>query len=148
MEKILIIEDDKPIVTALKVRLQAQGYEVGAAFDAVLAMSRAVEFQPDLVLLDISMPGGNGFMVAERLRNSPVTSGVPVIFLTASKQSGLREKATELGAVGFFEKPYEAEELLGAITVALRHESQQAKVSQQPYDLDAAPTTVTSGAAR
>jgi CheY-like chemotaxis protein len=119
MKKILIVEDDKRIVMALKVRLQAQGYNVVAAYDAALAMDVAVKHQPDLVLLDISMPGGNGFMVAERLQNSPVTMGVPIIFLTASKQSGFREKAKELGAAGYFEKPYEAEELLDAIGKAL-----------------------------
>jgi CheY-like chemotaxis protein len=119
MKKILIVEDDKRIVMALKVRLQAQGYNVVAAYDAALAMDVAVKHQPDLVLLDISMPGGNGFMVAERLQNSPVTMGVPIIFLTASKQAGLRDKAKELGAAGFFEKPYEAEELLDAIAKAL-----------------------------
>jgi CheY-like chemotaxis protein len=57
--------------------------------------------------------------VAERLRDSVVTTNIPFIFLTASKQPGLREKAMDLGAVGFFEKPYEAEELLDAIQEAL-----------------------------
>jgi DNA-binding response OmpR family regulator len=119
MKKILIVEDDKKIVTALFVRLKAAGYETFAAYDAALAMSKAVAYQPDLVLLDISMPGGNGFTVAERLQHSVVTSGVPFIFLTASKQPDLRKKAMALGAAGFFEKPYDAEELLVAIQKAL-----------------------------
>jgi DNA-binding response OmpR family regulator len=119
MKKILIVEDDKKIVTALGVRLRAAGYEVIAAFDAIMAGSMAVKHQPDLVLLDISMPGGNGFIVAERLQNSMATVGVPMIFLTASKQPEFRKKAKELGAVGFFEKPYEAEKLLHAIGKAL-----------------------------
>lgn len=119
MKKILVVEDDRRIVTALKIRLQAEGYEVAAAYDGALAMSRAVEFQPDLVLLDISMPGGNGFMVAERLQSSVVTAGVPMIFLTASKKPGLLEQAVQLGAAQFIEKPYHAEDLLAAIADAL-----------------------------
>jgi putative two-component system response regulator len=119
MKKILIVEDDKSIVMALTVRLRAAGYAVIVAFDAIMAVSMALKQHPDLVLLDISMPGGNGFMVAERLQNSALTAGVPMLFLTASKQSGLRERAQEVGAVGFFEKPYEAAELLDAIAKAL-----------------------------
>ena len=119
MRKILIVEDDKSIVMALTVRLRAAGYAVIVAFDAIMAVSMALKQHPDLVLLDISMPGGNGFMVAERLQNSSITAGVPMLFRTASKQPGLREKAEALGAAGFFEKPYEAHELLDAIAKAL-----------------------------
>ncbi len=119
MSKILVVEDDRMIATALTVRLKAAGYEVVAAYDAVFAVSMAVKQQPDLILLDISMPGGNGFKVAERVQTLAPTIGTPIIFLTASKQPGLREQALELGAVGFFEKPYEAAELLTAIQEAL-----------------------------
>jgi CheY-like chemotaxis protein len=118
-KKILVVEDDKRIVMALAVRLKGKGYDVVAAYDAVMAMSIAMQHRPDLVLLDISMPGGNGFMVAKRLQNEASTAGIPLIFLTASKQPGLRENAQDLGAVGFFEKPYEAEDLLAAIDGAL-----------------------------
>ena len=119
MKKVLVVEDDKKISTALAVRLRAAGYEVVAAYDAVLAVTIAVKHRPDLILLDISMPGGDGFAVAEKVQNLASTVGVPMIFLTASKQPGLREKAMELGAVGFFEKPYEAADLLAAIQEAL-----------------------------
>ena len=116
---ILVVDDDKRIVIALTVRLKAKGYDVVAAYDAAMAMSIAMQHRPDLALLDISMPGGNGFMVAKRLQNEVSTAGVPLIFLTASKQPGLRETAWDLGAVGFFEKPYEAEDFLAAIDGAL-----------------------------
>jgi DNA-binding response OmpR family regulator len=118
-KRILVVEDDKRIVMALTVRLKAKGYDVVAAYDAAMAMSIAMQQHPDLVLLDISMPGGNGFMVATRLQNEVSTAGVPLIFLTASKQPGLRKQARDLGAVGFFEKPYEAGDLLAAIGGAL-----------------------------
>jgi len=67
-----------------------------------------------LVLLDISLPAGNGFTVAERMKTA-LPNPVPVIFLTASKQPGFRDRARELGAAGYFEKPYEAEDLLAAV---------------------------------
>jgi two-component system cell cycle response regulator len=79
----------------------------------------ARKHQPDLVLLDISLPGGNGLMVAERLQNGAMTAGIPVIVLTASRQPGLRANALALGAVAFFEKPYDAHQLLAAIARAL-----------------------------
>jgi len=117
--KILLVEDDEKIVKALTIRLKSQGYDVVAVFDAVMAMSKAMEHHPDVILLDISMPGGNGFTVAERLQNSSLTVDIPVIFLTASKEPGLRERAKGLGAVGFLEKPFEAQELLSVIQHAL-----------------------------
>jgi CheY-like chemotaxis protein len=116
---ILVVEDEPRIVEVLTVRLRAAGYRVIAAADAVLAGMMALKHQPDLVLLDISMPGGNGLLVAERLQNGDTTAGIPVIFLTASRQPGLRAKAMALGAVAFFEKPYDAHQLLAAIARAL-----------------------------
>ena len=117
--KILIVEDDEKIIKALTVRLKSQGYEVVTAVDAVMATAKAMEHHPDLVLLDISMPGGNGFTVAERLRDSSLTIDTPIVFLTASKEPGLRERARTLGAAGFLEKPFEAQDLVSVIQQAL-----------------------------
>jgi CheY-like chemotaxis protein len=114
MKKILIVEDDQNIAKALSVRLKSARYEVTVAPDAVLGIISAVKTQPDLVLLDISLPAGTGFTVADRIQELLPTA-TPFIFLTASKQPGLREKAKDVGAAGFFEKPYDAEELLAAI---------------------------------
>jgi DNA-binding response OmpR family regulator len=118
MKKILIVEDDQNIARALAIRLKAAGYEVTVAPDAVTAVASAVKIQPDLALLDISVPAGNGFTIAERIQELVVTS-TPIIFLTASKQPGLREIAEKLGAASFFEKPYDADRLLTAIRCAL-----------------------------
>jgi DNA-binding response OmpR family regulator len=113
-KKILIVEDDQKIALALAVRLKSAGYETSTAFDAVGGVSEAMRFQPDLVLLDVSLPAGSGFTVAERVR-SVMPAATPIIFLTASRQPGLMERAQELGAAGYFEKPYEAEALLTAV---------------------------------
>lgn len=112
MKKVMIVEDDKKIAMALSVRLKSCGYEVEASHDAVVAVSNAKTFKPDLILLDISMPGGDGFSLAERFNNLVDTAGVPIIFVTASKKIGLKEKAMAMGAAGFFEKPYDADLLL------------------------------------
>ena len=119
MKRILIVEDDRDIGHALNLRLQSAGYEVTVAEDAVLAMSRAVAADPDLVILDISMPGGDGFDVAERLRSEPRTAGVPYIFITASKLPELRKNAELAGCVGYFEKPFDSRELLECVESVL-----------------------------
>ncbi len=115
MSKILIVEDDKNILKALCIRLHARGYEVVTAQDAVSATVTAVREEPDLVLLDISLPAGNGFEVARKLREEPRFLELPLVFLTASRRPGLRDKAEELDAAGFFEKPYDAAELVARI---------------------------------
>jgi len=113
-KKVLIVEDDEKIALALSLRLQSAGYETSIAGDAISGVYSALSARPDLMLLDISMPAGNGFAVAERVGRQGDTK-IPIIFLTASKQPGFRERALELGAAGYFEKPYEAEALLTAV---------------------------------
>lgn len=119
MKKILIVEDDKKIALALGVRLRKNGYQTILANDALEGTALAVKHQPDLVILDIMMPLGGGFSVAERLLNLPALATVPVIFITASKKPGLKEKAKELGAVCLIEKPYDSEKLLSIVRLAL-----------------------------
>ena len=82
---ILIIEDDENISKALEVRLNARGYQTATAYDAIMGMQKALGTSPHAILLDIAMPGGNGLMLAERLKTSTKTQDVPNIFLTASK---------------------------------------------------------------
>ena len=76
---------------------------------------------PDLILLDISLPAGNGFGVAERLQ-SLLSTATPFIFLTVSQKPGLRQKAKKLGAAAFFQKPYNGSELLETIRLVLAGE--------------------------
>src|SRR6185436_13877047 len=105
MKKILIIEDDQKISMALVIRLKASGYQTSVASDAIAGASQARAIKPDLILLDISMPAGNGFKLVETFFNMPETNGTPIIFMTVSKMPGLLQKVTELGAIGLFEKP-------------------------------------------
>jgi len=118
MKKILIVEDDKRITAALQIRLASSGYTVLTAHNGFDGLKLALAERPDLILMDIMMPVGMGFSVAERLKESTCAQ-VPIIFITASKRSCLRRTAEKLGAVGFFEKPYDAGELLGAVDLIL-----------------------------
>lgn len=119
MKTVLLIEDDQKITLALGVRLKSMGYEVSSAADAVTAVAQARKCQPDVVLIDINLPGGDGFMVAKRLQSLMQTSVTPIIFITASKQPGLRERAKDMGAVAFLEKPFDATQLADAIEMSL-----------------------------
>jgi two-component system KDP operon response regulator KdpE len=114
MNKVLVIEDDKKIATALAVRLEAAGYQVATAPDGFSGLKVALEVRPDLIVMDIWMPVGMGFSVVQRLRSLGL-GGIPIIFITASKLKGLRKTAEKLGAIAFFEKPYNADELLAAV---------------------------------
>jgi DNA-binding response OmpR family regulator len=117
---ILIIEDDEKLAIALAVRLKASGYRVFAAYDALVGVCQALKHEPDLILLDIAMPLGGGWSVAERIKSMANTAAIPIIFITALEEPGLREKALEeYGAVGFLEKPFEASDLISMIHEAL-----------------------------
>lgn len=114
---LLLIEDDSKIALALGIRLKAAGYTVVTAPDAVHAMAQAVKHDPDVVVLDINLPGGDGFLVAERLRATRVS--LPIVFITASKKPGLHERARALGAATLIEKPFTAGDLIEAIENSL-----------------------------
>ncbi len=122
MKTVLLVEDDKKVALALGIRLKAMGYAVVTASDAVSAVSQARKSEPDVILLDINLPGGDGFLVAERLQQLVQTAASPIIFITASKRSELKLKAKELGAVRFLEKPFDATRLADAIETAFTSE--------------------------
>ena len=113
MKTILIVEDDRDISKVLDLRLSRHGYDVHIAHDAATAGIVARQCQPDVALLDISMPGGNGFDVAERLKT--MFGELPIIFLTANSRAEFRIRANQMGAQAFFEKPYSSNDLLAAL---------------------------------
>ena len=119
-KQVLIVEDDCKIAKAIALRLNAAGYNTTLAQDGLSGVQCAAASLPDLVLLDISLPAGDGFSVAQRIQTH-VPVPIPMIFLTASNRPEFRERARTLGAVGFFEKPFEANALLSAIQQAIGH---------------------------
>jgi DNA-binding response OmpR family regulator len=118
--RILIIDDDKDIRRALHIRLRAQGYETFFAADGVSAISAAVKTSPHLILLDLGLPAGDGFVVLERLQKNTTLSCVPVIVLTALESRANKEKALSSGACAFFLKPAENGVLMTIIDKALK----------------------------
>ena len=112
MKKILIVEDDKNIAMAMSIRLKAYDYDIELAHDAVVATTRANNYKPDLILLDIMLPGGNGLMLAERFKEMPDIKDVPIVFISASRKPGLKQKAMDVGGADFIEKPFDSGHLL------------------------------------
>jgi CheY-like chemotaxis protein len=119
MKTVLLVDDDNVFLLAIGVRLKAMGYTVHAAKDAVNAISAVRQNNPDVIVLDISLPAGDGFMVADRLQKLISTAATPIIFVTASVKPGLRDRAMKLGAVNFLNKPFDATTLADAIESAL-----------------------------
>ena len=118
-KRILVVDDEKDFVKMLQIRLEANGYEVIAAFDGIQGVSFAKRKNPDLILLDVMMPAGGGYLVCERLKMSSNTWSIPVIFLTAKSRPEDEAKAYSAGAKFFLTKPYEPEVLLDTIKRAL-----------------------------
>jgi CheY-like chemotaxis protein len=119
MATVLIVEDDRKVSRALGIRLASAGYTIATAYDAATALGSARQSHPDIVLLDVTLPAGDGFIVAERLRQNPSTCAVPIVFITASKQPGLRRRAAGVGAAAFLEKPFSGHQLLEIVAERL-----------------------------
>jgi len=121
--KILVVDDEQDVAQALKVRLKASGYNVVLASDSVQAYTMANKERPDLILLDIMIPGGGGFVVTERLKQSQTTHHIPIVFLTGIP--GCEERAYQLGASGYVMKPYHPDELVETIHRLLERSKSQ-----------------------
>jgi DNA-binding response OmpR family regulator len=118
-KKILIVEDDQDMRRALNVRLRANNYDTAFASDAVEALSIARKEKPDLVLLDLGLPGGDGFMVMDRMKDIASLSCLPVIVVSARDSEGNEDRALSAGAEAFFQKPVDNEQLIAAIRHSL-----------------------------
>ena len=112
MEKILILDDEKDWLRMLSMRLQHEGYQVEAAFDAIQAVKQTIDLKPDLVLLDIIMPAGSGVGVLENLRENLKTFNIPVIVVTGVSDKQTKEAAEKLGISGYFIKPVDMDKLI------------------------------------
>ncbi|OGP66347.1 MAG: hypothetical protein A2170_06935 [Deltaproteobacteria bacterium RBG_13_53_10] len=118
-KKVLIVDDERDIVKAVTIRMQSRGYDVVTAYDGAQALFMAHKEMPDVIILDIRMPAGDGFSVAEKLKQVDRTRQMPIIFLTGSPEKNAEARALELGARFYIKKPYDPEELLDAVRRAL-----------------------------
>ena len=114
-KRIMIVDDEPDLITLVQVRLAASGYEVIAAHDGGEGLEKAQKEKPDLILLDVMMPGIDGFEVLRKLKNSPQTISIPVIMLTAKGDRQSLSKAKDLGATDYITKPFNSEALLDLI---------------------------------
>ena len=121
--KILIVDDDPDLRFALKLRLQAQKYEIVNAVDGYSAIAQANKEKPDLIILDLGLPAGDGFVVLDRLHRNPELAAIPVIVLTARDPESTERKALQMGACAFFQKPADNGALLGVIRARLAQTS-------------------------
>ena len=114
-KKILIVDDDADLLKALNLRLKANDYDTVFAQDGYQATKMALTEKPDLIILDLGLPMGDGFIVLDRLKEFIKSSAMPVIVLTGRDPQANRMRALKAGAVAFFQKPANNDELLASI---------------------------------
>jgi DNA-binding response OmpR family regulator len=113
--RVLVVDDEAPIRLLCRVNLEAEGMEVLEAADGVSGFETARSERPDVVLLDVMMPGLDGWQVAERLIDDEVTKHIPLIFLTARAELRDRARGLELGGVDYITKPFNPVELASVV---------------------------------
>ncbi|MDT8877926.1 response regulator [Halomonas saccharevitans] len=123
MAKVLVVDDEPNIVLSLEFLMQQAGFEVDTAEDGENALARIAEAAPDLLLLDISLPGISGFDVLERLRADPTHARLPIVMLTAHGREVEREKGLALGADDYVTKPFSTQALVDKVKTLLAEAS-------------------------
>jgi len=111
MTKVLVIDDEAPIRLLCRVNLEAEGMDVIEAADGPAGVERARDEEPDVILLDVMMPGLDGWRVAEQLLEDNRTTGIPIIFLTARAEFRDRARGLDIGGVDYITKPFNPLEL-------------------------------------
>src|ERR1700736_4854378 len=123
-KKILIVDDDPDVRHGMHVRLKANHYDTFFAGDGLSAMAEARKHQPDLIILDLGLPAGDGFVVMERLKANTHLSVIPIIVVSARDPYPNRERALQAGARAFLQKPVDNDELLAVIRQVLGEPAQ------------------------
>ena len=137
MTRVLVIDDEAPIRLLCRVNLEAEGMVVLEAADGPAGLQAARSESPDVVLLDVMMPGLDGWRVAEELLDDPSTSGIPIVFLTARAELRDRARGIDLGGVDYITKPFNPVELapmvnglLGRVDAGEREQLRREKLSE------------------
>ena len=125
--KVLVVDDEHEIVKAVSMRLVADGYETIVAMDGLQATAMAMNEQPDVIILDIGMPAGDGHTVVKRLKESPQTWSIPIIFLTARTSEEDHKKAYEQGVDRYITKPFDSNDLVLAVDEMTKKQKQAGK---------------------
>ena len=119
MTRVLVIDDEAPIRLLCRVNLEAEGMSVLEAGDGPSGLAKASEEQPDVILLDVMMPGLDGWGVAEALLEDEQTVGIPIIFLTARAEFRDRARGLDIGGVDYITKPFNPVELAPLVRALL-----------------------------
>jgi len=119
MAKILVVDDDTKIQMVVRIMLQKKGYDVKCVSSGLEAFQEIPEFKPDLIMLDVMMPGMGGYEVCRKLKSSESTKNIPVIMLTALGMGEDFEKAIENGADWYIVKPFNSRQLLSRVSMLL-----------------------------
>ncbi|GCE10388.1 response regulator transcription factor [Tengunoibacter tsumagoiensis] len=127
--KVLVVDDEDNIIELIRLGLRYEGFQVEVASDGEQGIAAAQRINPDLVILDVMMPGIDGLEVCRRLRANPTTRDVPVLMLTAKDEVGDRILGLQTGADDYLTKPFDFYELLERIKAILRRQS-RARASQ------------------
>jgi phosphate regulon transcriptional regulator PhoB len=120
MKQIYVVEDEKDIVELLQYNLEKEGYRVLSSLDGAEALKRIPEKSPDLILLDLMLPGTDGLTVCRTLKNNPKTAHIPVVMLTAKGEESDKVVGLELGADDYITKPFSVKELMARVKAVLR----------------------------
>ena len=136
MSEILVVDDDRDVAQTVELALRRRGFKVAMANSGVEALKVLRRYNPDLVILDVLMPGMSGLEVCRRLRADPNTETLPIIFLTARGQERDRIEGLRAGADDYLSKPFNLEELLLRVNAVLRR-SQKEPEEEQPQVLAA-----------
>jgi len=129
-EKILIVEDEKDIVKMLEYNLKKEGFRVIDARDGEDALDLATRENPNLILLDLMLPGIDGLEVCKTLKKESKTSSIPIIMLTAKAQESDKVVGLELGADDYITKPFSPRELIARIKAVLRRATEKEKLPE------------------
>jgi adenylate cyclase len=133
---ILVVDDKPDNVRLLSTILTEQGYQVRKALNGQRAIATVQEFPPTLILLDVMMPEMNGYEVCAKLKSSPKTCSIPVIFLSALDDASDKVKAFDVGAVDYITKPFQDKEVLARVANQLTIKSQQQLLQEQTKQLE------------
>ncbi len=140
-KRILVVDDERDIVELLRYNLVREGYDVVTAYNGKEALDKAAN-APDLVLLDLMMPVLDGFETCKKLKADPRTSGVPVIFLTASSSEVDEVLGLELGADDYIQKPISTRKVVARVKAALRRKSSGADEPPEPPVIRSGPIEI------
>jgi CheY-like chemotaxis protein len=126
-KRILIVDDDPDVLQSMHLRLKANNYDTFFASDAISCISEARKNPPDLIILDLSLPAGDGFLVMERFKAVPSLAGIPIVVVSGQDLHPNQERAVQAGARAFLQKPVNSAELLAVIRKALGEPPQRAR---------------------